>query len=418
MKRTLATLILCAFPTLALAGSLGESPFTVRELYPLIGWADAIKHIGQNRTVQGEIVGGKDIGSRTFLNFHEDYREHFTVVINAASYDNFPESPEQMYDGKLVQVYGQVILYKEKPEIIVASPDQIKIIDELEEITSPKEVTITQPTSGGVKIATYNVLNLFDADDDPYTCDETTRVKPRDELDKLAAAIHKVDADILALQEVENRGVLEQFVHLLLPDMGYKHVVLLEGNYYRGVDVAVLSRLPIGPVTSYRHLLFADGNGEEMNFRRDLLRVRIEPTDGKPFDVFAVHLKSKSGGEEGTLPIRQGEANEIRRLLDEVLAADPQARFVVCGDFNDTIDSQPLKTIIGQGETALKCFADELPEKKQITYNKAPHESMIDFILCSPEMAKYYVKKSYRITPGTVESSGSDHNAVRARFKW
>ena len=49
------------------------------------------------------------------------------------------------------------------------------------------------------------------------------------------------------------------------------------------------------------------------------------------------------------------------------------------------------------------------------TFNKRPG-GMIDFILSSPAMTKRYVPKSYRIIPGSVGASGSDHNPVLARF--
>jgi exonuclease III len=65
----------------------------------------------------------------------------------------------------------------------------------------------------------------------------------------------------------------------------------------------------------------------------------------------------------------------------------------------------------------LKSFADEVPEDQRITYNKEPYRSMIDFILCSPGMASRYVKGSFGIHTGTVESSGSDHNPISARFR-
>jgi endonuclease/exonuclease/phosphatase family metal-dependent hydrolase len=42
---------------------------------------------------------------------------------------------------------------------------------------------------------------------------------------------------------------------------------------------------------------------------------------------------------------------------------------------------------------------------------------MIDFILCSPELANYYVSGSYRIHPGSVAAIGSDHNPVSAAFR-
>ena len=150
--------------------------------------------------------------------------------------------------------------------------------------------------------------------------------------------------------------------------------------------------------------------------RRDLLRVRIEPPGVPSFDVFVVHLKSRQGGEESTVT-RMAEAKAARALLDRVLEDEPAASFVLCGDLNDTSDSEPIRALIGAGPTALQGFIEDIPEAQRKSYNKPPYESMIDFIFCSPAMAKWYERGSYRIVSGTVESSGSDHNPVVARFK-
>ena len=100
-------------------------------------------------------------------------------------------------------------------------------------------------------IATYNVKNLFDDHDDPYFRDEQTIPvpKPMEEVRALAAVIINMNADVIALQEVESRGVLRKFKWGFLKDLNYDDPVLFEGDDMRGIDVALLSRLPVGPVT-------------------------------------------------------------------------------------------------------------------------------------------------------------------------
>jgi len=395
----------------ALPAAADEPPLNPDEGLPVIDWSDAGKYVDQQVVVQGKIEATGRSRTITFLNF--DRQRSFTAIVRKNDYGNFPTPPDVMYSGKWVRIRGRISTYREKPQIEVTRPDQVTIID------GPGPTT-TQPAqpkrefTGVVTLATYNVLNLFDAQDDPYHNDEGTPAKPRDQLEHLAATIRSVDADVLALEEVENRGYLEQFVHAMLGDMGYEHVVLIEGNDGRGIDCAVLSRLPVGPVTSYRHLRFPDAEGAMTSFRRDLLRVRIEPPGATAFDVFVVHLKSKRGGGE-TETVRLGEARAARRILDETLAADAGACFVICGDFNDTWDSRSLRAIRGDGATALRTFVDAMPAGTA-TYNREPHRSMIDFILCSPAMASRYVENSLRVVGGSVESSGSDHNPVVMRF--
>ena len=132
--------------------------------------------------------------------------------------------------------------------------------------------------------------------------------------------------------------------------------------------------------------------------------------------MWVVHLQSNSQGREYAEPIRVAEAHEVRRMLDEELKADPSARIVVTGDFNDTWDSEALKTIAGDGATALWATAADKPGEPPITYNQGRFRSMIDFALCSPEMAKRFVKGSFTVVPGSPETTGSDHNPIVAEF--
>ena len=264
-------------------------------------------------------------------------------------------------------------------------------------------------------IVTMNAFNLFDHHDDPYHEDEGTRVKPRHELEMLASTLRTLNADVVAMQEIENRWYLERFVDLFLGDMGYE-VVLIEGNDKRGIDCAVLTRLAVGPVTTFQHLQFPDSNDKTMRFRRDLLKVTLAANTDKSFDLYVVHLKSKGSGPSSN-PIRYGEAREIRRLLDKELSDRPDARFLICGDFNDTPDSPTLSTIIGSGPTALVYLAKDLTDGCRITFNREPHRSMVDYFLCSPNMAEDFIKGTYFIKDGSVATHGSDHNPVIAQFR-
>ena len=222
---------------------------------------------------------------------------------------------------------------------------------------------------------------------------------------------------MLALQEVESRGYLKRFVDVFLADMGYQHVVHYEGNDLRGIDVCLLSRVPVGLVRSHRHKRFPGPDGSERGLSRDLLNVELTPPDKPPIEVWVVHLKSNSGGREAAEPIRMAEVFYIRKYLDKRLAADPDARFVLLGDFNDTLESSTMKTLVGAGPTALYLPLSEAQRQSFVSYNKGERRSMIDFILCSPAMAKSHVPGSYRTIPGSVDSTGSDHNPVVAWFE-
>jgi len=379
----------------------------------VVDWKDAADHMDEEIIVQGRITATRNVGSICFLNFDE--ARTFTAIVRRENYEKFPSPPDLLFADKLVRIRGVVSAFRDKPQIEVGSPDQITILDQPGELSSPEPVR-RRDVDGSLTLATLNTYNLFDEHDDPYHADEGTRAKPRDELDRLAAMIREIDADVLALQEVENRYYLERFVAAKLEGAGYDNVVCFDSNDRRGIDCAVLSRWPVGPVTSYRHLRFSDGSGGTRGFSRDLIAVTVEPPGYPSFEVFVVHYKSKRGGEKATERIRVAECLATRKIIEDRLRRDPNSRIFLCGDFNDTFDSAPLKALCGDGAGALRNFLKDL-DPEAVTFNKPPNLSVIDFVFASPAMAAEYVDGSYGIRPGSIETSGSDHNPIVAKFK-
>ncbi len=379
-----------------------------------VSWEDADEFIGQMVSVVGRV---ERVGHATrihFLNFHESRRDAFTIVIYQEHLELFPGSLEELYLHKIVRVQGQVTQYRDTPQIRVTSPTQIEVLAVWPDLTKPPSPA--KVASDRFRVGTFNVENLFDDLDDPYAADETTPAKPREDLARLAQTIRQLDADILALQEVESRGYLEQFTHTFLADAGYREVIHYEGNDQRGIDVAMLSRFPIESVTSYRHAAFEDEQGRNQRFRRDLLRVTVQPPRGESFEVWCIHLKSSGDDARTSEPIRSAEAQKIRALYDQTIDAKPGARILLLGDFNDTLESRSLRILLGSERLSLQTLLQDLPFEQRVTYNQGPHRSMIDFILASPAMADTYVGDSYRIYHGDPETHGSDHNPVVADF--
>ena len=397
------------------APAVGRSPIGDDEALPRAGWRDARSLLGQTALIHGRVTHVGHTERVHFLDFSRD-RTDFKVVIFSEAIESFPHSLDD-YVGKLIQVRGPVSLYRGNPQIVVGLPRQIRLI---ENEPTPWIPPVPKVRLGpNVTIATFNSENLFDADDDPYRNDDSTPPKNRSELEKLARVIREIDADVLALQEVESRGYLERFNQVLLAELGYRHIVHYEGNDGRGIDVCLLSRLPIGAVTSYRHLRFQDAAGGDQRFQRDVLRAEVVPPHGELFEVWVVHLKSNFGGRETAEPIRLAECRKLRELLDKTLTQTPERAIVVCGDFNDTIESSTLKTIQGPQNSPrrLDCFVNQFSHESAVSYNKPPYQSTIDFILTSPAMSRRYIENSYRIRPGSQAETGSDHNPVWAKFR-
>lgn len=95
----------------------------------IINACDAANYIGEYKTVQGYVVDvfHSTSSNTVFLNFDKPYPDHcFTAVIfsnDLSKFGNF-----NIYEGKTVQVTGEIQYYQGKPEIVLENPSQINII--------------------------------------------------------------------------------------------------------------------------------------------------------------------------------------------------------------------------------------------------------------------------------------------------
>ncbi len=114
-------------------GALPSTPANTgqKDPFPLISWEEAARYIGEEAIVEGVVVRTYNSGKAAFLNFHENWRGTFSVVIFANDFDAFPQPPEKYYLNKRVRVRGKIKEYKGAPEIIVSSPAQIEVLEEV-----------------------------------------------------------------------------------------------------------------------------------------------------------------------------------------------------------------------------------------------------------------------------------------------
>lgn len=99
--------------------------------YQVIDQAQAADHIGQIRTVQGKVVNTYQSPKVTYLNFGNDYKTDFTIVIFKNSLAQFHKKnidPANFYRNKTVQVTGRIKSYN-GPEIIVNTPAEIEVLE-------------------------------------------------------------------------------------------------------------------------------------------------------------------------------------------------------------------------------------------------------------------------------------------------
>ncbi len=292
-------------------------------------------------------------------------------------------------------------------------------------LLSPAAAWAEPVKPGQLKVATYNIENLFDVFDDPYTPDERTRVKPREQLEQVAAMIRKLDADIIAFQEIENEHVLKAFITEMLGDMNYKYVACGSTNDGRGIRNAIASRLPIRSITSHRFIdLKLEDDPRLWRFARDLMQVQIELSDQRVLHTFIVHFKSKrdDGADKQGASWRLAEATAVKRIIDGLLKADPQAWIIMTGDLNDTPESAPVQKLLApadtEGGSRLTDLHAHLTGEEAVSYLKKPHRDRIDYIMTSPALTRRLVKESAVIVNSDTDlTAGADHAPVVATFE-
>jgi len=173
-----------------------------------------------------------------------------------------------------------------------------------------------------IKIATYNVENLFDAKNDGSEYkdfvvgkSEWNEKKASVKFKAVSAKIKELNADIIALQEIENEAILKE----LMKDTGYKYFVFSKGKN-APIGLGLLSKIKpvrsekiIIPNVKTRDVLKADFVSENINF-----------------SLFALHFPARKN------PIKQRRA----AFLTLKSAIDGGKSNIVLGDFNTPFDDK------------------------------------------------------------------------------
>ena len=273
---------------------------------------------------------------------------------------------------------------------------------------------------GSIRIGSYNVLNYFDDVDDPALSgqwDDAALASRPDQLVALAKAIRELDADVLALEEVESHDALLRFRDQYLADMGYVHVASLDAGYYRGVEQSVLSRIPITKTFNWPGLSTSEvvrsGEGfqpvpekPELAFQRSPLMVDLRTEEGYEFTLIVVHLKS--GGLAHAYR-REAEGLKLLEIVAERLDSDPECNVIVLGDFNAKSEYKSMELLIESGLADV--MSHRISDPKDERFSRwVTHESgrVIDYILLNAGAARELVPESGFVL-GTFYPGDSNH---------
>ncbi len=314
-----------------------------------------------------------------------------------------------------------------------------------------------------VRVATYNIkfLSVRDSPCGRLPVEDVRTQGKR--LDKLRQVIQLLDAQVIGLQEIDDRQALEQ---LFDPA---QWALIIDDDSNDCQDLALAVRLPL-KVRGFvqpdfdaddAHFLAAEEEDEFFPRRRDLLAVEVETPAGRRFWVLVHHAKSRAEGRADSDGRRAGAGERIAALIRQRLAGQP---LVLVGDFNDSPDDRALN-ILESGDPQAEArvedeagtfldnlteplFADErvsfgrnsadiaggrvttsAPGVRQRNFelrrtNMHTGDLLFDQILVSPALAAAYARGSARVFDHPVAVQGndrdraSDHVPVHADFEF
>lgn len=238
--------------------------------------------------------------------------------------------------------------------------------------------------------------------------------------------IQAVRPDILICVEVEDRITLDRFNRQVLDDLlqpRYPHVMLIDGNDPRGIDVGILSRFPIRSMVS--HVDDRNPNGS-FTFSRDCPEFDVELPGGQRIVVLPNHFKSKRGGDSpADRERRRRQGERAHQYAMSALTRSPLV--IVGGDLNDTPDSAALQELLRDGFLDVQSHAS-YPTDRPGTFATGLAGNKIDYLVSSHalwaavqgtgiERRGTYHPQLWQSFPGVArDTEASDHHCVWADF--
>lgn len=177
-----------------------------------------------------------------------------------------------------------------------------------------------------LKIASYNVENLFDLEISGYeylefipnTNANWNAKTYKTKLKNIARVITDINADIIALQEIESMQALKDLRFTLKQNGLYYQYYALADNKNTNIKVALLSKIPF---------VYSKSLSVNASFSyRDILETKFN-IEGKELYIFVNHWKSKSGPESKRI-------ESAKTLLKRIKTLGEDKNIILLGDFN------------------------------------------------------------------------------------
>ncbi len=211
-------------------------------------------------------------------------------------------------------------------------------------------------------IAFYNLENLFDTINDPNTKDEYSPILKMkanksevywEKINNMAQVISEIGKKttksapaIIGLAEIENSAVLDDLIHTPFLKNSQYDYVQVDSPDWRGIDVALLYRKDIfSPIEFKTFQLFAfNEDGYRIKTRDQLLVTGY--LDNELIHIIINHWPSQQRGKQKTNYLRIKSAELNLKIIKEIREAEPTAKIITLGDFNDNPTENSFKEVL------------------------------------------------------------------------
>jgi endonuclease/exonuclease/phosphatase family metal-dependent hydrolase len=224
----------------------------------------------------------------------------------------------------------------------------------------------------------------------------------RTAIENTARVIHEINADVFCLVEAESRIAAKRFNDAVIPKVGgqkYAHVMLLEGNDHRAMNVGVMTRQSFEIQSIVSHVDDSDSMG--LIFSGDCAEYKISTPLGNTLLVLVNHFQSKGfRSQEENDRKRERQAVRVREIYEERLNQGFEF-IIVAGDLNEPPTSNPLTPLLANGSTLIDVMAHNkfTGDGRPGTYATGTEKNKLDYILMSSQSAN-------KVQRGGIERRG------------
>ena len=281
-----------------------------------------------------------------------------------------------------------------------------------------------------MRVATFNLENL----------DETKNPSLEERIAILRPQLLRLNADILCLQEVNGQEMPREKRQLLAlkallagtpySDFAMATTVTSNDEVFDLRNLVILSKYPLLSSRQVRNEYVGDllyrritalpreMEAKDISWERPILHVKVDHPNG-PIDIINIHLKSRlptpipgqqevfgfksvGGWAEGyfiSSMKRVGQALEARLIVDEILDNNPNARIIVCGDFNAEPGEVAVEAIAGRIENTnnpalsprqlIPC-SNSIPKEARYSLLHEGRGNLLDHMLISRPLLAHY----------------------------